>query len=167
MKVYEIITNQVIAALENGTVPWRRPWIVTEQQNLVSRKAYRGMNAMLLAMKEHKTPYWLTYKQCQEKGGTVRKGEKATQVIFYRKLENKKVAENETQQEDEKKRATWVLRYYNVFNLDQCEGIEAPAKGIEFNPIEKAEALASGYANGPEIKHGSQAASYSPKQDVI
>jgi len=163
MKVYEIITNQVIAALEAGTIPWRRPWAVTEQKNLVSKREYSGMNAILLAMRDRSTPYWLTYKQCQELGGTVKKGEKAAQVVFYKRY----APEEEKDKPEKEQKLVWVLRYYNVFNLDQCEGLKAPEQGEPFNPIEKAEELVKGYANGPEIKHGSQQASYSPKQDVI
>jgi antirestriction protein ArdC len=86
--VYEIITEKMIKMLEAGTVPWRKPWNASAKmpRNLSSGKAYRGVNVFLLAVEAlengYKSPYWMTYKQAQEHGGNVKKGETSTIVIF-------------------------------------------------------------------------------------
>ena len=77
-KVYEIITERIIAELEKGIIPWSKPWNVKTGApvNLVSGKKYRGINVMLLSSQRFESPYWVTYKQAKGKGGTVKKGEK-------------------------------------------------------------------------------------------
>ena len=84
--VYQIITDRIIELLENGTAPWRKPWVGSQKMpmNLVSKKPYQGINTFILACSPHTSPYWLTFKQAKEKGGNVRKGEKGTPVIFWK-----------------------------------------------------------------------------------
>ena len=87
--VYAIITDRVIGLLEKGVVPWHKPWHGGERmpRNLVSGKAYRGVNVFLLHAMAYESPYWLTYKQAQELGGNVRKGEHACPVVFWKWLD--------------------------------------------------------------------------------
>ena len=64
--VYETITAQIITQLENGTIPWHKPWTAGPHgwpKNLVSGKEYRGINVFLLSCTDYELPYWLTYKQ--------------------------------------------------------------------------------------------------------
>ena len=84
-KVHAIITQKIIAELENGNIPWKRPWKTSGllPTNLVSRKAYRGINTLLLSLSGFESPYWLTFKQSKALGGSVRKGEKGSIVVFY------------------------------------------------------------------------------------
>mgnify|MGYP003662196347 CR=1 FL=1 len=86
--VYQIITDQVLELLEQGTVPWHKPWsgggVPT---NLISKKPYRGINPFLLACRGFASPYWLSFKQAQKLGGKVIKGSKSSIVIFWRWLE--------------------------------------------------------------------------------
>ena len=84
--VYERITERVIAKLEAGVVPWRKTWAGAEgwPKNLMSGKTYRGINLFLLACSDHASPYWLTFNQAKELGGSVKKGEKATPVTFWK-----------------------------------------------------------------------------------
>ncbi len=83
-QVYNIVTDRVLSLLERGVVPWRRPWrgADVQPQNLVTRRPYRGINPFLLGCTGYASPYWLTFRQAQKLGGHVRKGEKATPVIF-------------------------------------------------------------------------------------
>jgi len=124
-KVYEILTEQIIEALEDGYIPWEKPWngYSFAPKNMVSDKNYRGFNAMLtsfLAMRHgYKTNIWVTYKQAIDLGGTVKKGEKACPINYYKMLEKK---DDSGEVED----TFPLLKYYRVFNLDQCEGIEIP-----------------------------------------
>ena len=79
-KVYAIITEEIIKRLEQGTVPWRRPWRTNHaglpSANLVSGRAYRGINVFLLGSAGFENPFWLTFKQSKQLGGHVRKGER-------------------------------------------------------------------------------------------
>ena len=124
--VYEQITERMIALLQNGTVPWRKPWNVESglPRNQVSGKAYRGINVWLLHAMRYESPFWLTFKQANELGGNVRKGEKACPVVFWKQLE----VEDKESHEIEK---IPLLRFYYVFNVAQCEGLKtipAPAE---------------------------------------
>ena len=73
--VYQVITDRIVSLLEQGTIPWQKPWHGGEQapQNLISRKHYRGVNVFLLNSMHYAAPFWLTYKQAQELGGHVRR----------------------------------------------------------------------------------------------
>jgi antirestriction protein ArdC len=109
--LYEQITERIIALLEAGTVPWRKPWKSQTglPRNLCSGKTYRGINVFLLHSMHYESPYWLTFKQAQERGGHVRKGEKACPVIFWKQWEKLDAATGE-------KTRIPMMRYYFVFN---------------------------------------------------
>src|SRR4051812_14362952 len=82
--VYEIITARIVEQLERGTVPWRRTWnSETTPRNLISNRAYRGVNTMMLSCADYCSPFWLTYKQAQSLGGSVRKGEHGMPIVFW------------------------------------------------------------------------------------
>lgn len=161
--VYGIITDRIVEMLEKGVAPWRKPWTGGGLPvNMVSKKHYRGINTFLLYSSPHSTPYWLTFKQAKEMGGNVRKGEKGMPVIFW-KLYEKENAEGEMKKLP-------VLRYYTVFNADQCEGIEAPAEDArewEHNPIEAAEAIQLAMPNRPTVEFGGTRAFYQPATDSV
>ena len=166
--VYQIITDRLIAILEAGTVPWRKPWNYGSERgplNLVSRKHYQGINCFLLACTPHGSPYWLTYRQTQGLGGTVRKGEKGSPVIFWKIYEK-----DDPQAEDGKKRLP-LLRYYTVFNIEQCEGITAPEPDVgtwyDHDSIAEAEAIQLAMPNPPSIAIGGTRACYSPALDHV
>ena len=68
--VYQIVTDRIVAKLESGVVPWRRPWgEYGIPMNVASKRAYRGVNVFLLSASGFEAPYWLTYRQAQERGG--------------------------------------------------------------------------------------------------
>src|SRR5205807_6875639 len=113
--VYEIVTEQIIKQLESGVAPWRKPWRALPPANLVSKKAYRGINVFLLAFAGYGSQYWLTYRQTQALGGNVRRGEHGTKIVFWKC----KTRETETADGEIEERRSAFLRYYNVFNLEQ------------------------------------------------
>ena len=83
--VYQIITDRILDIMEQGVIPWRKPWNYGSEKgswNLVSKRHYQGINCFLLACTPYGSPYWLSYKQAQGLGGTVRKGERGSPVIF-------------------------------------------------------------------------------------
>jgi antirestriction protein ArdC len=159
--VYDIVTEKITQKLEEGEIPWKKPWNMQLPRNLITNKPYQGINFLLLSGEDHENPYWLTFKQAQEKGGHVKKGEKGTPITFW------KVIEKELK-EKEGKELQFILRYYTVFNLGQCEGIESPPLGEPSNPIQKCEEIISGYKTTPDIRINTRnSAYYSPKEDYI
>ncbi len=167
-KVYQIVTDRVIALLERGVVPWRRPWAGADvqPQNLVSRRPYRGVNPFLLACTGFASPYWVTFKQAKALGGSVRKGEKSTPVIFWKRWRTERI---DSETGDRESVEIPILRYYNVFNAEQCDGISVPElpKVHDFQPIERCESIVPGMANPPRIEHREARAYYRPTIDTI
>ena len=167
-KVYQVITDQIIEKLEQGTIPWKMPWSSEAPKNLISGKSYRGINVFLLGSLGYMSPYWLTFKQAQSLGGHVNKGEKSTPVVFWKTYST--MEQNDEGKLEEKGR--FVLRYYRVFNIEQCSlpPEEVPAADPttkSFDPIPKAESVVAGMPSAPEITHQSQRACYSPILDIV
>lgn len=171
MNANELVTNRIIEALQAGTAPWRKPWRSVNSrwaENLISRKPYRGINQFLLHLSDHATPYWLTYKQAQELGGNVRKGEKGTPVVFVGTAKEAKDANDENSKES----SYTFLKYYTVFNTDQCDGLgdHVPTVDtLERTPHERiaaAETIVAGYADKPAITTANQAW-YRPSTDTV
>lgn len=163
--VYEIVTERIVALLEQGTIPWQKPWATNGEdclpRNLVSKKAYRGVNVFLLHAMSYSSPFWLTYKQAQELGGNVRKGEKSCPVVFWKWLD--------VDQGGEVKRVP-MLRYYSAFNIAQCDGIAEPVTSAptrESEPIQAAEQIVASMPKRPEIQQGGDRACYSPVLDRV
>ena len=166
--IYQVITDRFVEQLEKGTVPWQKPWISCVQ-NIVSRKPYRGINAFTLGMTDRTSPFWLTFKQALDLGGHVKKGEKSLPVIYYKILDKRDGAGNPVIREDGRPARIPFVRWANVFNLDQTEGIEAPRIGAAQSvaqPLEKAAAIVENAKLCP-IHHAGFAAVYSPKEDEI
>jgi antirestriction protein ArdC len=181
MDVYSIVTERIIEKLEAGTIPWHKPWrSIGAPQNLVSKKSYRGINVWLLTMQGYISPYWATLRQINELGGRVRKGEKSTPVVFWRiYLDGVEVRANsdqhepEHEQEEGQGRRRFVLRYYSIFNTEQCELPASVSEKLAFpeqrqlDPIEACEKILTGMPNPPEIVHAGDQALYSPITDRI
>ena len=83
---YEIVTQKIIEKMEQGEISWKKPWKAQPPRNLITNKPYRGVNLLLLGSQDYSSPYWLTFKQAQKKGGYVRKGEKGSMVTFWKIL---------------------------------------------------------------------------------
>ena len=122
MDVYEIVTEKILKLLEEGVVPGRRPWTSTGlPRNLISKKPYRGINHFLLSASKYVSPFWLTMRQANELAGTVRRGEESTVVVFWKVVEVQNAGELDNEETDAKTRRRFVLRYYRVWNLEQCQ----------------------------------------------
>jgi len=166
--IYQSITDRFIEQLKKGTVPWQQPW-TSCVQNIVSRKPYRGINAFTLGTTNRTSPFWLTFKQALDLGGHVKKGEKSLPVIYYKILEKRDGAGNVKVRDDGRPDRVPFVRWANVFNLDQTEGIEAPqitTTQSAGQPLEKAAAIVDNTKLCP-IQHAGFAAVYSPKDDII
>src|SRR5262245_47848257 len=158
--LYEHITDTVVRMLEDGTAPWRKPWTASSSgpRNIEGRP-YRGINVFLLlavAMEnEYESPFWLTFNQAKERGGKVRKGEKSTMVVFWKRI----LVDDDDN--PGKKKTIPMLRYYRVFNVAQVDGLKLPARVTEpveeapdHEPIEEAQAIVDGYPSPPRISFG-------------
>lgn len=151
MNLYQTITQQMIEKLKKGCVPWQSPYL--KQMSIISKKPYRGINRLILSMKEYKSPYWITFPQAKKLNARIRKGEKSTKIIFYQLVEEIR---------DEKEVLVPELRFYSIFNLEQTEGIEIQtAAPSVMNPFDFL-------CDYPEIDHGNYTCgAYSPTEDKI
>ena len=164
--VYEIITERIIEQLENGVIPWQKPWSGTHSgaYNRVSNKPYSLLNQMIL---KHDGEY-ATFKQWSDLGGKIRKGEKSEVVTFW------KIQPIEEENEDGEKviRQIPILKYFNVFHISQVDGVEPKEqlKISDLEPIEEAEKIKTEYMNREHLKIFEKVtndAFYLPIQDYI
>lgn len=162
LNIYQIITEQIVADLQKGTIPWRKTWSVCREgcYSYTSGKRYSLLNTLLLGAESGE---YLTFKAVQGAGGKVRKGEKGRMVVFWSMVEK----------EDEDGLIPF-LRYYTVFHTSQCEGIE-PHQSFErqtyaTKPIEKAEAILREYAEREGLRleiTETNEAYYQPSTDTV
>lgn len=161
--VYDIINQRMMQLLEAGTVPWKRGWNVTSSmpRSLNTKKEYRGINVFLLASMQYSQPWFLTFNQIKERGGTIKQGEKACPIVFWKWVDR-------TDPEDKNK--VPLLRYYNVWNVEQTEGVTYPELVTDTNvfaSIDAAEKIISAMPNKPLIEHMGSRAYYNPRQDAV
>ena len=163
MDIYKEVTDRIIAQLENGIIPWQKPWIASGNAvSHVTGNSYSRLNQMLLG----RPGEYVTFAQCQKEGGKVKKGEKSSMVVFW------KFIEQEDEETHEKKQVPF-LRYFNVFHIDQCEGLKAKHQQElpnTANADEAADDIISDYLNreGVKLQHQEgDRAFYSPSSDSI
>jgi antirestriction protein ArdC len=111
--LYQDVTNNVVNALEAGTVPWVKPWD-GKLRNGASGSGYRGINTLLLGSAPYGDPRWYTYNQANSLGAPIRRGEKASLVVFWKFIQKSAAAAN-----GEDKGTIPIIRHYNVFNHTQ------------------------------------------------
>ena len=163
MDIYAEITNRIIDQMENGIIPWQKPWIASGNcVSYATGKPYSLLHQMLLG----RPGEYATYKQVQAAGGCVRKGEKASIVVFWKCLEQKDEETGEVKEVP-------FLRYYNVFHIDQCVGLKArhaePLPQTAYAD-QKAESIICDYLRTSGVKLNHEAgdrAFYKPSTDSI
>jgi antirestriction protein ArdC len=206
--IYQEVADKIMRKLDEGVVPWRKPFpgygrsgnVIPRNYN--SNRVYRGINVFLLAFEGYESPYWLTfdgakqaaYEQAERAAGRkpkkldktelrklgssvggVRKGEKSTMIVFWRQILIDDVDDKTGR--PIKKRIP-LLKYYNVFNVEQCDGIdktrgagEQPeADPTPFDPIREAEQIKRGYFKrdgAPSLDHVGNVACYVPALDAV
>lgn len=163
--VYSIVTNRIIELLENGTVPWQKPWTdVGIPANLLSKRPYRGINLWLLLSLNYERSLFLTWDQIKKVGASVKKGENGHVVIYW-----KVPPKNEDGADAEKK--VPILRYYKVFNIAQCrdlpEKLVEPFASKKLDPILECEAIINGMANSPLLILTGNQAYYDIEKDHV
>ena len=163
MDIYKEVTDRIMAQLENRIIPWQKPWIASGNAiSHVTGNSYSLLNQMLLG----RPGEYVTFAQCQKEGGKVKKGEKSSMVVFW------KFIEQEDPDTKEKKQVPF-LRYFNVFHIDQCEGLTAK-HALPFNediqPDEYAEEIISDYIRRSGVTFHYQEgdrAYYQPSSDTV
>ncbi len=178
--IYEEVTNRIIKQLENGIIPWHKPWKMSGIAirgaedlrkvafNRITKTAYSPLNQMLLS----RAGEYASFKQWQDVGGKIRKGASAEIVVFWKWIETKTKDEND----EEKLVKIPYLRYYQVFHIDDVDGVKPltfeevkTTTETTFSPEEQAEDLINAYSvrEQIEIRYGGNSAFYSPRQDYI
>ena len=178
MDIAQLITDRIISELEKGATPWVKPWRRLKGQpgegmpfNPVSGTLYRGMTHIWLSMMQgaYATPYWLTFKQAQAMGGTIKAGEKGTPVVYWNVNRKETTGDN-----GEKVTSAYAfIKHYFVFNVAQCEGldlcIEAQPEPIpaSFDQSPAVMALIDKLALKGGLHHGGDSAFFRPSTDSI
>ena len=167
--VYQLVTDQIISLLEQGIIPWQRPWAEAGvPANLLSKRQYRGINLWLLLSLNYEQNYFLTWDQIKSMGGSVKKGETGHIVVFW-----KPVQKNAEEDKETKQKQVPMLRYYKVFNIAQCRDIpenlipKSDVAAVDREPILECEAIINSMANSPTIVHKEQKAYYRIDTDII
>ena len=166
LNVYEMVTERIIKQLEQGTIPWQKPWtgVRSGAFNRVSKKPYSLINQAIL----EKSGEYATFHQWKNLGGHIKKGAKSEIVVFWKIID---VEEKNDKGEIEKKKLP-LLRYYNLFHISQVEGVE-PLKeklNTEIEPIEEADRIIKNYVDREHITFKeciSDKAFYRPMTDTV
>jgi antirestriction protein ArdC len=172
--VYQEVTDQIVALLEEGTVPWHKPWAAPEQapRSVASGNLYQGLNVLILAMKSmtngYDSPWWLTFKEAVKRGGTL-KGEKGsaankgTQIVYWNFFKT-------TDKVTGKEKTVPTLRFFYVWNIEQFEfetELKLPKLATtvverEHDRNEACDEIINGYVQrtGLSLAHGGNSAHY-------
>lgn len=172
--VYQAVTDRIIKTMEEGTIPWTKPWVGINECAVKYRDSspYSLLNQLLLG----EAGEYISFKECEERGGHVKKGAKSKFVVFWsmNKYDMKDSDGNVIRDENGEpmKKVVPLLRYYNVFHIRDCEGIESKQKveTFETDPIEEAEKVSGDYLNRSGVRLENVAgdrACYSPSLDRI
>lgn len=175
--VYTRVTERIIADLEQGVRSWLKPWHSEHAAGKITRPLrhngtpYNGINILLLwgeaLAKGYAAPIWMTYKQAQELGANVRKGEKGSLVVYANRIT--KTETNEAGEDTE--REIPFMKGYTVFNVEQVDGLPAHYYAQPVNPLPLAERIEAADAfmtgTGATINHGGNSAFYAPSRDVV
>ena len=175
--LYTRITSRIIASLEQGVRPWLKPWNAEHAAGRITRPLrhngtpYRGINVLALwgeaEDRGFSCPIWMTYKQAQELGAQVRKGERGSLVVYADRFRKTETNDNG----DDIEREIPFLKGYTVFNCEQIEGLPArylaPATPV-LDPVQRIALAEIFFGNtNADIRHGGGRAYYNISQDFV
>lgn len=177
--LYQEATNKIIQMIEQGVAPWRRTWSTYGlARNYATGHIYTGINLILMNNTSHPIPYFMTFNQVKEQNGQIRKGAKAEMVIYFNVF-YKDGADQTLTKEQARTRANQgeeiqvlkFIKYYNVFNIADIEGIDFEIPEIELKhneKIDQCESIIAQMPNCPEFRSiDGNRAFYSPALDFI
>lgn len=174
---YQRVTEQILAALDRGVVPWKKPWhsSFNGPTSMSTGRRYTGINTFILAIEGRESKWWGTYKQIKKHGGQVMKGEHGTVVVFWKFLPAKD--ENGKPKLDDAGRPKMIplLRFYNVFNAEQAEWPDGlperfqppPEIDTGIEPLDALKTMLADYVDGPTVKRQGDRACYRPSTDEV
>ncbi len=176
--IYQRVTDQIVSELEKGTRPWLKPWNAEHAAGRITRPLrangipYRGINVLMLwaAATEcgYAAPLWLTYKQAQELGGQVRKGEKGSLVVYANTIT--RTEQDESTGEDMEREIPF-MKGYTVFNAEQVDGLPAHFHAMQqpaLDPVARIEKAEAFFASvGADIRESGNRAFYSVTEDRV
>jgi antirestriction protein ArdC len=152
------IVEKIVAALEQGDIPWKKPWRSCRAHNAVTRHEYTGVNSLLLNLAAHyPDPRFLTYKQAQAMGAQVRKGEKGWPVVFYSTIVKKGEEQKDNGEKEATARRFRFMRYYTVFNACQVDGLPALDESAPVATLTAPADIVQRMPRRPQIADGSRA----------
>lgn len=154
--LYTRINNQILEKLNEGVIPWKMSWEVGVPANFISKKAYHGINFLSLSTKDFSSPYYLTFYQCKQKGGSIKRGEKSSMIIYYKPLDIK-------DEVNENSRVPFI-KYSNVFNIVQTN-LEALPDDVP--KIVSCESIIDNMLDKPVMKSNISRCYYTPAEDYI
>ena len=165
--IYQEVTDRIVSQLEQGVIPWHKPWIISGSGCAISHstgKPYSLLNQLILG----RPGEYATFAQIQKEGGRVKKGEKAAQVVFWKWLD----VEDEEKPGEMKKIP--LLKSFAVFHIDQCDGLKpkhttaAPAQILQ--PDKAADQIITDYLKRSGVKlihQEGDRAFYRPSTDSV
>jgi len=144
--VYQKVTDRILEMMSQGIIPWNKPWHggLDGAISYTTGKPYSLLNQLLLGREGE----YLTFKQVEAAKGKVKKGAKSQMVVFFKQIAYKEYEKNDKGEMEEVTKTVPVLRYYNVFHIEDCEGIQSklPEKPVcTLSPIESAEKIVNTY----------------------
>ncbi|APR51050.1 DUF1738 domain-containing protein [Sphingomonas koreensis] len=176
--LYDEVTQRIVAELEQGCFPWVQPWdsaaaAPSLPRNALTARCYSGVNILILwasgVAGGFSSQSWLTFRQAQQAGGCVRKGERGTGVVFADRFIPQAELERATC-DGEAAKAVPFLKRFTVFNVAQCDGLRpgladdpAPLPRCGIAPV--AEAMID--ASGADFRVGGAHAFYAPGEDYV
>lgn len=156
--LHDEVTRRIVSQLENGTPPWVKPWAVALPYNAATQHRYSGINVLLLWDAPYERPAWLTILQAMALGGHVRKGERATPIVYVSRV---------TKTDGEEEKEVSFLKRYHVFNVDQVDGLPSNlyARAVPTAASSSVDDFLGRLP--PEVRHGGFAAYYDRSEDYI
>ncbi|NJL99971.1 MAG: DUF1738 domain-containing protein [Synechococcaceae cyanobacterium SM2_3_2] len=175
---YQLITDKLLTLMEKGTLPWQKPWFGNPPRNLIGGNPYQGSNPLLLTVQmladQHQDPYFIGYHQAKDQGWQVRKGSKASWILFAG-TSSKEVENDQGEKQESRYRIHKWHAVYNIACIDDGDGGRQLQQWIEkyrttssiseAKRVEEAEAFIT--STGARIQHGGDVACYSPASDRI
>jgi antirestriction protein ArdC len=176
--VYQRITNRIVSELEQGVRPWFKPWNAEHAAGRITRplrhngQPYSGINVLMLwseAMaKGYAAPIWMTFKQAQELGAHVRKGEHGSLVVYADRFTK---TETDSDTGEDVRRSIPFMKGYTVFNVEQIDGLPAHYTATAapvLDPLQRIKHAEEFFAaTRSDIRHGGNMAFYAIGSDHV
>ena len=166
--VYEIITSRIVAELEHGVVPWRRPWSAKLPVNLCTQKEYRGLNVLTLGSQGYASRFWLTLNQANRLGGRIRRGERSSPGHLLEHRRGKGIRDARGRHARLEARHPSILQRLqsHAGRGDSPLRVRALHETRTNDPIDERERVVAAMPNRPTVEQ-SDRAWYAPGRDVV